>query len=262
MIYEYFFTKFHRDEIYNNNGRVVSFRAIFESMFSRTQIHAGVLDVWSDYLKEQEKERDVVNSPLRLFMKPEISFSVENEHLDEERHYQFFKENFRLAVHDDNDLVVLKDVDIVFLPVIRSQHIYLFVFNLAKPAYEGIDNSADEAEFLDKYGKVFIPLKVFFLRYLFDIGHPKAFDMASEELTPRPSKWKAGFTKKGTHQQKLLERLREKYAATMLYSRMCYQRDVILSQAREYCQKTDANVLSGDRFKAQFEITGRLLTFG
>jgi hypothetical protein len=32
------------------------------------------------------------------------------------------------------------------------------VFNLRKPAYEGLDNSADDAEFLDKYGAVFVPL--------------------------------------------------------------------------------------------------------
>ena len=135
--------------------------------------------------------------------------------------------------------------------------------------------------------------KVFFLRYLFDIGHPKAFDMTSEELSPRrlkmpwrttlnnvdcgfftmrhmetyfgessASKWKAGFTKEGLYQQKLLDRLREKYAATMLLSRMKNQCDVILSQVREYCQNVNANVCSGDRGKAAFEITGRLTAFG
>ena len=76
------------------------------------------------------------------------------------------------------------------------------------------------------------------------------------------SKWKAGFTKEGIYQQKLLDRLREKYAATMLLSRMNNQRDVILSQAREYCQNVDANVRSGDRGKAAFEIPGRLIAFG
>jgi hypothetical protein len=67
-----FFTKFHRDEIYNYNGRAVSFRGIFESLYSRTYIHSGVLDAWCDYLNENEKERDVMNSPFRLFMKPDI----------------------------------------------------------------------------------------------------------------------------------------------------------------------------------------------
>ncbi|KAL4579419.1 hypothetical protein LXL04_015565 [Taraxacum kok-saghyz] len=232
-------------------------------------------------LKSPFKER-VVDPRAALTQRSECFF-YENEHLDEERKYQIFKENFRLVVYGDKDLVVLKDVDL---------HTYLFVFNLAKPGYEGIDNSADKAEFLDKYEKVFTPL-CFFLRNLFDIGLPKAFDMASEELTPKclkmpwrttfnkvdcgvftmrhmetyfgeasTSKWKCGFTKEGNYQQKLLERLREKYAATMLLSRMNNQRDVILSQAREYCQKTDANVRSGDRFKAQFEITARLNAFG
>ncbi|KAL4567263.1 hypothetical protein LXL04_022842 [Taraxacum kok-saghyz] len=44
------------DQIYNYNGRAVSFRGIFESLYSRTYIHSGVLDAWSDYLNEKEKE--------------------------------------------------------------------------------------------------------------------------------------------------------------------------------------------------------------
>ncbi|KAL4580134.1 hypothetical protein LXL04_016315 [Taraxacum kok-saghyz] len=131
---------------------------IFESLFSRTYIHSGVLDAWCDYLNENEKERDVMNSPFRLFMKPDICLSLENERVSEEKKYEIFKENFKAGVYGDKDLLLLKGVDLVFFPIIRSQHIYLFVFNLRKPAYEGLDNSADDAEFLDKYGAVFVPL--------------------------------------------------------------------------------------------------------
>ncbi|KAL4564718.1 hypothetical protein LXL04_028786 [Taraxacum kok-saghyz] len=239
------------DEIYNYNGRAISFRGVFESLYSRTYIHSGVLGAWSDYLNEKEKERDVMNSPFRLFMKPDICLSLENESVSEEKKYEIFKENFKAGVYGDKDLLLLKGVDLIFFPIIRSEHIYLFVFNLRKPAYEGLDNSADDAEFLDKYGAVFVPLKMFFLKYLFEIGHQKAFDMSQEELTPRriklpwrtiynkydcgvftmrhmetyfgesaASKWKPGFTKEGNFQNKLLEKLREKYAATLLLWRM------------------------------------------
>ncbi|KAL4589141.1 hypothetical protein LXL04_002045 [Taraxacum kok-saghyz] len=261
------------DGIYNYNGRAVSFRGIFESLFSRTYIHSGVLDAWSDYLNEKEKERDVMNSPFRLFMKRDIRLSLKNERVSEEKKYEIFKENFKAGVYGDKDLLLLKGVDLVFFPVIRSEHIYLFVFNLRKHAYEGLDNSADVAEFLDKYGAVFIPLKMFFLRYLFEIGHQKAFDMSQEELTPRriklpwrtiynkydcgvftmrhmktyfgdsaASKWKPGFTKEGNFQNKLLEKLREKYAATLLLWRMNTKRDEILGHARQYCQTVEPHV--------------------
>ncbi|KAL4589589.1 hypothetical protein LXL04_002497 [Taraxacum kok-saghyz] len=252
-----------------------------KAFFSRTYIHSGVLDAWSDYLNEKEKEQDVMNSPFRLFMKPAICLSLENERVSEEKNYEIFKENFKAGVYGDKDLLLLKGVDLVFFPVIRSEHIYLFVFNLRKPAYEGVDNSADDAEFLDKYGAVFVPLKMFFMRYLFEIGHQKAFDMSQEELTPRriklpwrtiynkydcgvftmrhmetyfgesaASKWKPGFSKEGNFQNKLLEKLREKYATTLLLWRMNTRRDEILCHARQYCQTVEPHVRQGDRGKA------------
>ncbi|KAL4573357.1 hypothetical protein LXL04_020160 [Taraxacum kok-saghyz] len=280
-------------EIYNYNGHAVSFGGIFESLFSRTYIHSGVLDAWCDYLNENEKERDVMNSPFRLFMKPDICLSLENKVVSEDKKYEIFKENFKAGVYCDKDLLLLKGVDLVFFPVIRSEHIYLFVFNSRKPAYEGLDNSANDAEFLDKYGAVFVPLKMFFLRYLFEIGHQKAFDMSQEELTPRriklawrttlnkfdcgvftmrhmetyfgesaSSKWKPGFTNEGKFQNKLLENLRQKYAAMLLLWRMNTKRDEILGHARQYCQTVDPLVREGDRGKVAFEITGRLMLFG
>ncbi|KAL4579724.1 hypothetical protein LXL04_015887 [Taraxacum kok-saghyz] len=122
---------------------------------------------------------DVVKSPFRLFMKPEISFSLDNNHLPEEKSLKFSRRT-------------LIWVFTVFFTIIRIEYIYLFVFNLRKPAYEAMDNSSDGAEFLDKYGAVFTPFvfyciirKVFFVRYLVEVGHPKAFDMANEDLTPR-----------------------------------------------------------------------------
>ncbi|KAL4557187.1 hypothetical protein LXL04_035359 [Taraxacum kok-saghyz] len=263
------------DQVYNYNGRAVSFRGIFESLYSRTYIHSSVLNAWSDYLNEKEKERDCL--------------SLENERVSEEKKYEIFKENFKTGVYGDKDLLLLKGVDLVFFPIIRSEHIYLFVFNLRKPAYEGLDKRADDAGFLDKYGAVFVPLKMFFLRYLFEIGHQKA----QEELTPRriklpwktiynkydcgvftmrhmetyfgesaASKWKPGFTKEDNFQNKLLEKLREKYTATLLLWRINTKRDEILGHARQYCQTVDPFVRQGDRGKAAYEITGRLKLFG
>jgi hypothetical protein len=135
--------------------------------------------------------------------------------------------------------------------------------------------------------------KIFFVRYLFEIGHQKAFDMVQEELTPRriklawrttlnkvdcgvftmrhmetyfgdsaSSKWKPGFTKEGKFQNKLLENLRQKYAATLLLWRKNTKRDEILGHARQYCQTVDPLVRQGDRGKAAYEITGRLMLFG
>ncbi|CAH1445324.1 unnamed protein product [Lactuca virosa] len=137
---------------------VIGFRANYESLFKKIHLHVSVLDSWSRILNHQEKFRDVVNSPLRLFMNSDTTLSFEYTHLNETAKYKVFKDSFSRSVSGDRDLKVLKDVDMVFFPVLRHKHIYLIVMNLKKRAFEVIDNGADDADFDDKYGAVFKPL--------------------------------------------------------------------------------------------------------
>ncbi|CAH1417211.1 unnamed protein product [Lactuca virosa] len=139
---------------------VIGFRANYENLFKKTHLHVSVLDSWSRILNHQEKFRDVVNSPLRLFMNSDTTLSFEYTHLNETAKYKFFKDNFSRSVSGDRDLKVLKDVDMVFFPVLKHKHIYLIVMNLKKRAFEVIDNGADDVDFDDKYGAVFKPLIV------------------------------------------------------------------------------------------------------
>ena len=67
-----FVNDLYRDVIYTTDRGAFGFRALFESLYTKTHIHATVIDSWVDYLNELEKERDVVNSPLRVFLKPEV----------------------------------------------------------------------------------------------------------------------------------------------------------------------------------------------
>ncbi|CAH1448231.1 unnamed protein product [Lactuca virosa] len=57
-----------RDIVLLMETDVIGFRANYESLFKKTHLHVSVLDSWSRILNHQEKFRDVVNSPLRLFM--------------------------------------------------------------------------------------------------------------------------------------------------------------------------------------------------
>nr|KAJ0228453.1 hypothetical protein LSAT_V11C100010090 [Lactuca sativa] len=126
--------------------------------------------------------------------------------------------------------------------MLMQKHIYLIVINLKKPAFEVINNGADDVDFDDKYGPFFKPL------YLKEINHVKANEMADKNLTPirlimpwrtvynkkdcgvfamrhmesyfgeKGSKWKCGLPKEGTSQEKILEKLRMKYTTTILTS--------------------------------------------
>ncbi|CAH1446684.1 unnamed protein product [Lactuca virosa] len=56
---------------------VIGFRANYEIFFKKTNLHVSVLDSWSRILNHQEKFRDVVNSPLRLFMNSDTERAFE-----------------------------------------------------------------------------------------------------------------------------------------------------------------------------------------
>nr|KAJ0204470.1 hypothetical protein LSAT_V11C500281000 [Lactuca sativa] len=94
-----------------------------------------------------------------------------------------------------------------------------------KHAFEVIDNGADDANFDDKYEK--------------------------------DSKWKCGLPKEGGSQEKILEKLRMKYAATILTSEINTKRDDVLKAAYEY-QKVDQKIRDKHSYDAQWNIERRL----
>nr|KAJ0188280.1 hypothetical protein LSAT_V11C900488800 [Lactuca sativa] len=214
-----------------------------EWLFS-LQRNPGVLDSWSRILNHEEKFRDVVNSPLRLFMNSDTTLLFEYTHLNETGKYKVFKESFSRSVCGDRNLKVLKDVTMVFFPVLRHEHIYLIVMNLKKCAFEVIDNGTDDADFDDKYGVVFKLLKKSFLKYLNEISHVKANEMADKSITPvrLTMPWMTVYNKVdcGGFAMRHIESYFGEKAAILTFE-INTKRDDVLKVAYEY-QKVDQKI--------------------
>nr|KAJ0187203.1 hypothetical protein LSAT_V11C900500300 [Lactuca sativa] len=133
-------------------------RAVMESLYASTEIFGEVLDTWSNLLNHQELERDFGNSPYRLFLKVGVSTAYLTSTLSDERKYEKFKENFHDGTNGYKKISNIKDIDMVFFPVVRSAHIFVTVFNLKKPSIEILDNSAVEGDYEGKYGVIMKPL--------------------------------------------------------------------------------------------------------
>ena len=69
-------------------------------------------------------------------------------------------------------------------------------------------------------------------------------------LEKKGSKWKCGLPKEGDSQEKILEKLRMKYAATILTSEINTKRDDVLKFAYEY-QKVDQKIRVKHAYDAQ-----------
>ena len=74
------------------------------------------------------------------------------------------------------------------------------------------------------------------------------------------SKWKCGLPKEGGSQEKILEKLRMKYAAAILTSEINTKRDDVLKAAYEY-QKVDQKIRGKHAYDAQWNIERRLSNF-
>ncbi|CAI9271386.1 unnamed protein product [Lactuca saligna] len=129
-----------------------------ESLYANTEIFGEALDTWSDLLNHQELERDFGNSSYRLFLKVGVCTAYLTSTLSDERKYEKFKENFHESTNGYKKILNIKDIDMVFFPVVRSAHIFVIVCNLKKPSIEILDNSAVEVDYEGKYGVILKPL--------------------------------------------------------------------------------------------------------
>nr|KAJ0199964.1 hypothetical protein LSAT_V11C600313950 [Lactuca sativa] len=169
--------------------------------------------------------------------------SFEYNHLKETRKYKVFKDNLSLNVSGDRDLKVLKELDMVFFPVLTQKDIYLIFINLKKPAFEVIDNGTDDADFDDKYGPVFKPL----------INHVKENEMADKNLrlVRLVMSWRTVYNSLdyGVFAMRHMESyFREK--ATILTYEINTKRDDVLKVANEY-QNVDPKICCKHSYHAQ-----------
>lgn len=79
------------------------------------------------------------NSPLRVFCNTSLAgeYLLSDKFSDEGRKMKFVEE-LLLTIEDTDSS--LSSVGLVFVPVVRSFHIFLFVIDLRQPAFRILDN--------------------------------------------------------------------------------------------------------------------------
>ncbi|CAI9285377.1 unnamed protein product [Lactuca saligna] len=220
-------------------------KSSYGSLYANTEIFGEVLDTWSDLLNHQELERGFGNSPYRLFLKVGVSTAYLTSTLSDERKYEKFKENFHDSTNGYKKILNIKDIDMVFFPVVKSAHIFVIVFNLKKPPIEILDNSAVEGDYEGKYGVI---MKHLVFKNNVDCG---VFAMRHmETYMGQPLlKWKPGLHKESAVQQTTLEKLKQRYAHIMLTSEINMLKAKVLDLAEKY-QKVEFKVRTDHAYKA------------
>ncbi|KAI3700146.1 hypothetical protein L2E82_44764 [Cichorium intybus] len=85
-----------------------------------------------------------------------------------------FVEEILLSIKDIDSS--LSDVGLLFVPVVRSFHIFLFVFDLRQPAFMILDNIKRDDTSEDRYSSLPSVFFEYFVEYLSSVQHSKAQD--------------------------------------------------------------------------------------
>nr|KAJ0212728.1 hypothetical protein LSAT_V11C400161590 [Lactuca sativa] len=193
-----------------------------ESFFPTCELFGHVIDCWSQVLNLDESKR-APESPLRVYCKTYVT---------------------------------------LFLPIIRSFHIFLFVINLQQPEFVIVDNNKVDDPDGERYGQLPQIIKEYIVDYLKSQNHPKA-EMFSHVMPHRlempwrtinnnidcgvftmrhmetymggsMNEFKAGFKNESSAQDDQLVKLRTKYLYKILTHEYNVQKDYVLQKVDEF----------------------------
>ncbi|CAI9286057.1 unnamed protein product [Lactuca saligna] len=210
-----------------------------ESFFPTCELFGHVIDCWSQVLNLDESKR-APESPLRVYCKTDVTNSYLESGLTESQRKDKFIENLVLSIEDMD--ASLRFVGLLFLPIIRSFHIFLFVINLQQPEFVIVDNSKVDDPDGERYGQLPQIIKEYIVDYLKSQNHPKA-EMFSHVMPHRlEMPWRtinnsidcAGFKNESSAQDDQLVKLRTKYLYKILTHEYNVQKDYVLQKVDEF----------------------------
>nr|KAJ0192361.1 hypothetical protein LSAT_V11C800426010 [Lactuca sativa] len=214
--------------------------------FPTCELFGHVIDCWSQVLNLDEIFR---NGLQNSYLESDLT---ENQRKDK------FIENLLLSIKDMD--ASLRYVGLLFLPVVRSFHIFLFVINLQCPEFVIIDNSKVDNHIDERYGQ--LPQIIYIVDYLKSQNHPKT-EMFSHVMPYRlempwrtinnhidcgvftmrhmetymggsMNEFKVGFKNESSAQDDQLVKLRTKYLYKIITHEYIVQKDYVLQKVDEF----------------------------
>ncbi|KAL8226766.1 hypothetical protein R6Q57_016598 [Mikania cordata] len=66
----------------------------------------------------------------------------------------------------------INKIDLVFIPIIHNEHVFIFVFDMKNPTFEVIDNMVTRVIKLERYSHIPATMRDAFATYLLTQDHP------------------------------------------------------------------------------------------
>ncbi|PWA39123.1 ulp1 protease family, C-terminal catalytic domain-containing protein [Artemisia annua] len=233
--------KFFGSDLYCNVDR-----SYFKNLVNKTKhVTSNIIDIWAVVLNEVEKFRSPGSAPRR-----------EKSGLAIKKIQEEFLKAIKYGCERYLNCNDLSAVNLVFFPVCRQNHFYVYCFNLLNPSFIIIDNLKEGAAI---YGNTTQVLFKLFCHYLKVTNHPKAQQIS--KCSPRrlemewqtsknktdcgiftmrhlefysgveDKQWRSIFKENGSKDE--LAKLRKVYAAKILLSDANkYKKDIITEASK------------------------------
>ncbi|KAL8250758.1 hypothetical protein R6Q59_034451 [Mikania micrantha] len=157
------------------------YKVIFESLFPGIYVHIGVLESWMHVLNADEKHHGP-GSPLRLFLTPNIlPLPMIEKGISEKERMEVFQSSIDVVLTNYN-INKINKVDLIFIPIIKSEHVFLLVFDLKNPSVIIIDNMETANQSGDRYSHITYIMKDVLANYLLAKDHPSALKISHQTL--------------------------------------------------------------------------------
>ncbi|CAI9297950.1 unnamed protein product [Lactuca saligna] len=230
-----------------------------ESFFPTCGLFGHVIDCWSQVLNLDERKR-APESPLRVYCKTDVTNSYLESDLTESQRKDKFIEDLLLSIKDMD--ARLRYVVLIFLIIVRSFHIFLFVINLQHPEFVIIDDNKVDDHLDERYGQLPQIIKKYTVDYLKSQNHPKTkifshmmsyrlempwrtinnhidcgvFTMRHMEtyMGGRMNEFKVMFKNESSAQDDQLVKLRTKYLYKIITHEYNVQKDYVLQKVDEF----------------------------
>ncbi|KVH92067.1 hypothetical protein Ccrd_005902 [Cynara cardunculus var. scolymus] len=241
-------------------GRTVT-RQAMQSLATQSVVCQEVMDGWSIVLNRYERLRSD-DSPRRYFFPTDVSMNhtMREQTLDVHHRYKVFKNNISCWTNNDRELISMRNLDMVFFPIVEDSLYYLIVFNLKRPSI--IDSKYRDGNIYEIYGHSTVVLQDMMILHLMREGHDagKVYaEMDQEQISTRwqshetsvdcgvimmrnmetyfgadGGKWESGLYKESTKQKRQLRDLRSKYCSKIILSEENIRKMAIITDVERF----------------------------
>ncbi|PWA87408.1 ulp1 protease family, C-terminal catalytic domain-containing protein [Artemisia annua] len=171
------------ETVFSDEDGNMMMRMSIQSLAPSLEVETPVIDVFASILNNEERfsnrtfKRHYFHTGM---MMPGVIEIKNAKPKDKEKviskQYDVFQEVLGIQMKQDLQQMQMEDVDLVFFPIISSEHYYLIVLNIQKGNAVIIDNSESDATYDGKYKDNYDLVKGVFL------SHLKTYENSKEEM--------------------------------------------------------------------------------